>query len=66
LNTVAIGVDPGSYKTVLACISTNTVEIVLSETANRFTPSLVAFTQAERLIGDSAQNQMRKNFKNTL
>ena len=40
----ALGVDPGSYKSVLACIKTKGIEIVLSETANRSTPSLVAFT----------------------
>lgn len=55
-NTVAdaLGVDPGSYKSVMACIKAKGVEIVLSETANKFTPTLVAFTEAERLIGESA------------
>ena len=50
----ALGVDPGSYKSVMACIKAKGVEIVLSETANKFTPTLVAFTEAERLIGESA------------
>jgi molecular chaperone DnaK (HSP70) len=62
----AIGIDSGSYKTVLACIKQKGIEIVLSETSGKWTPTLVAFTDQERLIGDSAGNQMKKNYKNTV
>lgn len=62
----AIGVDPGSYKTVLACVKQKGIEIVLSDTTGKSTPTLVAYTDSERLIGDSVQNQMKKNFKNSL
>ena len=62
----AIGIDAGSYKTVLACIKQKGIEIVLSETSGKSTPTIAAFTDAERLIGDSAVNQMKKNYKNTL
>ena len=62
----AIGIDSGSYKTVLGCVRGGTIDIVLSETSGRWTPSLAAFTDEERLIGDPAGNQMKKNFKNTL
>ena len=61
----AIGIDPGTYHTVLACVKQKGIEIVLSETSERVTPSLCAFTDQERLIGASANNQFRKNFKNT-
>ena len=62
----AAGVDPGSYKTVMAALTKQGVEIVLSESATRSTPTLTAYTDAERLFGDSAMTQMKKNFKNSL
>ena len=62
----ALGMDVGSYKTVFACMKNNGIEIVLSESSGKSTPTLVAYTDAERLIGDQANNQIRKNFKNTL
>lgn len=62
----ALGIDPGSYKTVLACVKSKGIEIVLSESSGKSTPTLVAYTDQERQIGDSAANQMKKNFKNTL
>lgn len=42
------------------------IEIVLSDSSGRSVPSIVAFTDEERLIGDSTLGQMKKNFKNTL
>lgn len=33
---------------------------------NHFYRVIVAFTEEERLIGDAAYNQQKKNFKNTL
>lgn len=64
--TDAIGMDAGSYKTVLACVKQRGIEIVLSETSAKWTPTIAGFTDQERLIGDAAVNQMKKNFKNTL
>lgn len=52
----AVGLDPGSYKSVLACVTKKGIDIVLSESAGKSTPALVAYTDAERLIGDSAAN----------
>ena len=54
--TDAIGIDAGSYKTVLACVKQRGIEIVLSETSGRTTPTIAAYTASERLIGDSAVN----------
>lgn len=62
----AAGLDPGSYKTVLAAISGKGIDIVLSESSAKSTPTVTAYTDAERVIGDSAKTQMKKNFKNTL
>jgi molecular chaperone DnaK (HSP70) len=50
----------------LACVKSKGIEIVLSESSGKSTPTLVAFDDQERKIGDSAANQMKKNFKNTL
>ena len=64
--TDALGLDAGSYKTVLACVKQRGIEIVLSETSAKWSPTIAAYTDQERLIGDAAVNQMKKNFKNTL
>lgn len=42
------------------------VEIVANDQGNRTTPSYVAFTDTERLIGDSAKNQCAMNPSNTI
>ena len=63
----ALGIDIVSYKTVLSSIDNHRgVQIVLSESSGKSIPTLVACTPGERLIGDSAQNQFKKNFINTL
>jgi molecular chaperone DnaK (HSP70) len=38
------------------------VEIIPNEQGNRITPSVVAWTGNELLIGDAARNQVRVNF----
>ena len=40
----AIGIDAGSYKTVLACVKQRGIEIVLSETSSKWTPTIAAYT----------------------
>jgi molecular chaperone DnaK (HSP70) len=42
------------------------IEIVANDLGERTTPSWVAFTDSERLIGQAAKNQVHKNPKNTL
>lgn len=42
------------------------VEIIANDQGNRTTPSYVAFTETERLIGDAAKNQVAKNPHNTV
>jgi len=42
------------------------VEIIANDHGNRTTPSYIAFTDTERLIGDAAKNQIAMNPYNTV
>lgn len=42
------------------------VDVIPNEQGNRTTPSFVAFTDVERLIGDDAKNQVATNPSNTI
>jgi heat shock protein 5 len=42
------------------------VEILPNDQGNRITPSYVAFTEEERLVGDAAKNQAAANPRNTV
>merc|ERR1711939_293697 len=42
------------------------IEIIANDQGNRTTPSFVAFTDTERLIGDAAKNQVAMNPANTV
>ena len=61
----AVGIDLG---TTYSCVATyeSSVEIIANEQGNRVTPSFVAFTPEERLIGDAAKNQAALNPRNTV
>ena len=43
-----------------------TVDVISNKLGNRTTPSVVSFTNKERLIGNVAKNQIVKNYKNTV
>lgn len=42
------------------------VEILVNDQGNRITPSYVAFTDEERLVGDAAKNQYASNPTRTI
>jgi len=42
------------------------VEILVNDQGHRITPSYVAFTDEERLVGDAAKNQAAANPRNTI
>ena len=65
-NNIAIGIDLGTTYSCVAVWKDNQVEIIANDQGLRTTPSYVAFTDSERLIGQSAKNQSGNNPVNTI
>mmetsp|Transcript_32235 Transcript_32235/g.74394 ORF Transcript_32235/g.74394 Transcript_32235/m.74394 type:complete len:757 (+) Transcript_32235:48-2318(+) len=62
---LVIGIDLGTADSYVAYIRGGAIEVIQNEVSQRKTPSLVGFTDRERLLGDTALSQIKSNAKNT-
>eukprot|EP00427_Karlodinium_veneficum_P047551 CAMPEP_0169242190 /NCGR_PEP_ID=MMETSP1016-20121227/32410_1 /TAXON_ID=342587 /ORGANISM="Karlodinium micrum, Strain CCMP2283" /LENGTH=662 /DNA_ID=CAMNT_0009322369 /DNA_START=1 /DNA_END=1989 /DNA_ORIENTATION=- len=64
--TLAIGIDLGTTYSCVGVFKDGEVQIIANDQGNRTTPSYVAWTDEERLLGDAAKNQVAQNPSNTV
>ena len=62
----AVGIDLGTTYSCVGVWQNDRVEIIANDQGTRTTPSYVAFTDSERLVGNSAKNQAAMNPRNTV
>ncbi|KAF7811322.1 heat shock cognate 70 kDa protein [Senna tora] len=62
---LGIGIDLGTTYSCVAVWKSDRVEIIVNDQGNRTTPSYVAFTDTQRMVGEAAKNRAALNPTNT-
>jgi len=62
----SMGIDLGTTYSCVGIFKDGEVQIIANDQGNRTTPSYVAWTDEERLLGDAAKNQVASNPTNTV
>ena len=66
LEGYSVGIDLGTTYSCVGVMQHNNVEIISNDLGYRTTPSYVAFTDTDRLIGLEAKSQSSQNPTNTV
>src|SRR5690349_17495393 len=64
--TTIIGIDLGTTNSCVAFMEGSQPKVIPNEVGKNTTPSVVAFTKEEILVGDPARNQAMLNSANTI
>ena len=61
MSTKIIGIDLGTTNSCVAIMENGEVKVIVNPEGNRTTPSVVAYKNGDRIVGDAAKRQMVTN-----
>lgn len=66
MSRIAVGIDLGTSRATIAIYRNDKIEVIPNEYGGYITPSIVAFTRRDILVGEPAKNQQKSNLENTI